>query len=78
MIMRWVDIPGPFLGNGLVNTFMLPGSRFLIMHQLDSTNGRAVFSMWSVLRGYKRDKVWSLVSSVQESVKRGLELEAEE
>jgi hypothetical protein len=39
-------------------------------------NGRAVFSMWSVPRGYRRDEVWNLVDSfVREYVKRGLEAE---
>jgi hypothetical protein len=32
-------------------------SRFLIMQQFDYNNGRAVFSAWSVPRGYKREKV---------------------
>jgi hypothetical protein len=46
------------------------------MLQSDYNNRRAVFSMWSVPRGYKRDEVWSLVDSfVRESVKRGLEVE---
>jgi hypothetical protein len=35
----------------------LLGSRFLIMQQLDYTNGRAVFSTWSFPRGYKRHKI---------------------
>jgi hypothetical protein len=35
----------------------LLGSRFLIMQQLDYNNGRAVFSTWSVPKGYKRDMV---------------------
>jgi hypothetical protein len=51
---RWVDIPGPFLGNGSVNTFPLLGSRLLIIQQLDYNNGRYVFSIWSVLRCYTR------------------------
>jgi hypothetical protein len=43
------------------------------MQQLDYNNGRAVFSTWSVTRYFKaRDEV-SSVSSVRESVKRGLE-----
>jgi hypothetical protein len=68
---------GLFLGNGSVNTYPLLGSRFLIMQQLDYNNGKSVFSMWSVPRCYKRG-TRSVVSSVQESVKRGLEPEAEE
>jgi hypothetical protein len=32
-----------FLGNGSVNTFLLLGSRFLIMQQLDYNNGNGVF-----------------------------------
>jgi hypothetical protein len=44
MTPKWADIPEPFLGNGLVNTFPLLGSRFLIMQQLDYNNGRVVFS----------------------------------
>jgi hypothetical protein len=59
---RWADIPGPFLGNGSVNTFPLLGNRFLIMQQLDYNSGRAVFSAWFALRGYKWNEVWSLVS----------------
>jgi hypothetical protein len=35
----------------------LLGNRFLIMQQLDHKNGRAVFSMWSMPRGCKWDKV---------------------
>jgi hypothetical protein len=38
--------------------------------QLDYNNGKAVFSTWSVPKGYKRDKE-SLVSFVRESVKKG-------
>jgi hypothetical protein len=71
------QIPRPFLGNGLVNTFLLLGSRFLITQLLDYNNGRTVFSTWCVEMLQARDKV-SLVSSVWESVKRGLESEAEE
>jgi hypothetical protein len=41
------------MGNGSVNTFLLLGSRFIIMQQLDFNNGVAVFSMWSVLNSYK-------------------------
>jgi hypothetical protein len=57
MTTRWADITVPFLGNGSVNTFPLLSSRFLIMQQLDYNIGKAVFSTWSVLRGYKEDKV---------------------
>jgi hypothetical protein len=52
-----VDIPGPFLGNGSVNTFLLLGRNFLIIKKLGYNNGRAVFSAWSVPRGYKQDGV---------------------
>jgi hypothetical protein len=46
------------------------------MQQSDYNNGRAVFSTWSVPRGYKQDEVWSLVDSfVRESVQRGPEVE---
>jgi hypothetical protein len=76
---KWADIPGPFLGTGSVNTFRLLGSGFLIILQLDYNNGRAVFSTWSVPRSYKRDEVPSLVDgSVLESMRTGLESEAEE
>jgi hypothetical protein len=34
----------------------LMGRRFLIMQPVDYNNGKAVFSTWSVLRDYKRDK----------------------
>jgi hypothetical protein len=55
----------------------LLGSRFLILQQLDYTNGRTVFSMWSMSRCYKQGT--KLVdSSVQQSVRTGPELEAEE
>jgi hypothetical protein len=67
----------PFLGNGSLNTFPLLGSSFLIMQQLDYKNGRAVFSTWSVPRCYKQGIRLEL-SSVRESVKRGLDPEAEE
>jgi hypothetical protein len=43
MTVRLQDIRGMFLDNGLVNTFPLLGSRFLIMKQLDYNNGRTVF-----------------------------------
>jgi hypothetical protein len=45
MTTRGADIPGWFLGNGLVNTFLFLGSRFLIMQQLDYNNERAMFSV---------------------------------
>jgi hypothetical protein len=54
--------------------FPLLGSRFLIMQQLDYSDGGAVFYVWSLPRCYNRE-VWSLVSnhlivsSVRESVK---------
>jgi hypothetical protein len=76
--VRWSDIPGSFLGNGSANTFPLLGNSFLIMQQLGYNNGRAVFFTWSVPRGYKRDEVWRVVSSVRESVEKGLEPEAKE
>jgi hypothetical protein len=62
--MRWADIPGPFLGNGSVNTFPLLVSRYLIMQQLDYNTGRTVFSTWSVPGDYKGNEVWSLVESM--------------
>jgi hypothetical protein len=40
-------------------------------------NNRTVFSVWSVPRCYNRE-VWSLVSSVREFLKRGLDPRAEE
>jgi hypothetical protein len=43
-----------FLGSSVVNTFMLLGSRFLIMQPLRYNSGRSVFSVWSVLRCYKQ------------------------
>jgi hypothetical protein len=69
--VRQANIPDQFLVNGLVNTFLLLGSRFLIMEQLDYNSGRAVFSMWPMLRGYNQDEVCILEligSSVEESV----------
>jgi hypothetical protein len=53
-----------------VNTFPLPGSRFLIMQQLDYNNGNGVF-----LLGPCRDvisKGQSQLSSVWQTVKTGL------
>jgi hypothetical protein len=75
--MIWVDIPGLFLGSGSVNTFPLLGNRFLITQQLDYNSGIAVFSTWFMPRCYKQG-MRSVDSSVEESVKRGLEPEAEE
>jgi hypothetical protein len=47
------------------------------MQQLNYNSGRAVFSTWSVPRGYKQDEIWILVqlrvSSVRKSVKTGPE-----
>jgi hypothetical protein len=54
MKARWVDIAGSSLGNGSVNTLPLLGNRFLTILQFDFSNGRAVFSMWSVPRCYKQ------------------------
>jgi hypothetical protein len=54
---KWADIPWPFLGNGSGNPSPLLGITLLIMQYLDYNNGRAVFSMLSVSRGYKRDEV---------------------
>jgi adenosylcobinamide amidohydrolase len=51
----------------------LLGSGFLILQKLDYSTGRDVFSTWPVLRSYKPDDIWSLVSSVLESVNIGLE-----
>jgi hypothetical protein len=64
---RWLCKQWPFLGNGSVNMFLLLGSRFLIMHQLDYNNGKCVF-----LRGPCRDVISKgrsqlRVSSVRES-----------
>jgi hypothetical protein len=64
---RWADIPGPFLGNGLVNTFAQQQTR---TQQLYS-NTETVFSAACTEMLQARDKV--RVSSVWESVKRGLE-----
>jgi hypothetical protein len=69
-------VPGPFLGNGSVNTFQLLGSSFLIMQQLDYNNGRAVFYVVRVEMSQASKKV-NLVSSVRETVNKGLEPEAE-
>jgi hypothetical protein len=40
---RWLCKQQPFLGNSLVNTFLLLGSRFLIKPQLDYNNENGVF-----------------------------------
>jgi hypothetical protein len=47
------------------------------MQQLEYNDGRGVFYAVRAMMLYARDTV-SLVSSVRESVKRGLEAEAEE
>jgi hypothetical protein len=62
-------MPGPFLGNGSVNTFPLL-----------SSNGRVVFSTWSMPRPINETMFGAELvdSSVYESVKRGLEPETEE
>jgi hypothetical protein len=41
-------------GQRLCKTFPFLGSRFLIKQQLNSNNGRPVFSMWSLPRCYKQ------------------------
>jgi hypothetical protein len=62
--------------------FPLLGRRFLIMQQLDYNSGRAVFSIvvraerLLERRGFEHSQL--IVSSIQESVRRGLELEEEE
>jgi hypothetical protein len=66
---REMDIPGPFLVNGSVNTFPQQKTR--------TKHSKAVFSMWYVPRCYKQGTRLKL-SSVWESVKRRLEPEAEE
>jgi hypothetical protein len=58
--------------------FPMLGSRFLIMQQLDYNNGRSMFSKWSLPRCYKQGISQFIVSSVRESVKRGLKPEADE
>jgi hypothetical protein len=67
---RWLCKRRPFLGNISVNTFPLLGSRFLIMQQLNATNSRTVFSMWSMPRCYKQGtklvdrSVWEAVKKI--------------
>jgi hypothetical protein len=70
---EWLCKQRLFLGSGLINTFLLLGSRFLIMQQLDYNNGNGMFSVWSMLKYYTQGAKdsWEL-SSVQETVKRGL------
>jgi hypothetical protein len=58
-------MPGPFLGNGSVNTFPLLGSRFLIIQQLNYNNGTAVFFAGSMPTGCKRDDGWSLDENIK-------------
>jgi hypothetical protein len=77
MTASWADVPGTFLDNGLVHTSPLLGSRFLIIQQLDYNSGRPVSSTWYVPICYKQG-TRSFDSSVRESVKKGLEAEAEE
>jgi hypothetical protein len=48
------------------------------MQQLDSNNGRAMFSTWSVQDVISKGQGQLIISSVQESVKRGVEPEADE
>jgi hypothetical protein len=66
MTMRRAYIPGPFLGNGSENT--LPQQQALMQPCGCVVCGKML---------YARDKV-TAGSSVWESVKKGLELEAEE
>jgi hypothetical protein len=63
-------------GNGSVNTFLPLGSRFLITQKLDYKI-EELFPAWSVPRCYNQG-TRSVDISVLESVKRGLESEAEE
>jgi hypothetical protein len=53
-------MPGPFLGKDSVNTFPLLGSRFLIMKQLDYSDQRAAFSMWTVPKCCRQGTVLEL------------------
>jgi hypothetical protein len=80
MIARWVDIPEPFLGNGSIKKFPLPGNKFLIMQQ-DYNNGRVVF-LCGPCRGVisKGEGQFNQlkVSSVWEPVKGVLQRKAEE
>jgi hypothetical protein len=62
---RWVDIPGPLLDNGSLNTFH--------SNRHEHNNRRAVFN---VVRADVLSEMYK-VSSVQEFVKRELEPEAE-
>jgi hypothetical protein len=52
---RWLCKQRPLLCNGWINTFPLPGSRFLILQ--DYNNGHGVFSTWSVPRCYNQDSL---------------------
>jgi hypothetical protein len=71
---RWADIPGQFLGNGSVHTFQ--------QQRIDAQQWRYCWKWcvpaWSVPRSYKDNNWGDQVSSVRESVRRGLEPEAEE
>jgi hypothetical protein len=69
-----MDIPGPFLNNGSLNTF--PRQR--IGGQQWRYCCKQGVSAWFVSMGYKKDNWDDQVSSVRESVKRGLEPEAQE
>jgi hypothetical protein len=54
-IPKWLFCKqGMFLANSLINTFLLLASRVLIMEQLGYNNENTVFSIWSMLRCYKR------------------------
>jgi hypothetical protein len=62
---KWADTAGPFLGNGSVNTSESTRNN-------RDTAGNGMFSTSSVPRSYKEDNWGYQVSSVRESVKRGL------
>jgi hypothetical protein len=51
---QWLCKQRPLLGNSSVDTFLLLGSRFLIMQQLVYNNGNRVISLWSMPRCYKQ------------------------
>jgi hypothetical protein len=65
---RWLSKQQPFLDSGLVNTFLLLGSRFLIMQHLDYSSGRTFFFLRGLCRdviGKGRQLIVSLYGSLQ-------------
>jgi hypothetical protein len=73
IIKWWLHKQRSFLRNSWVNTFMLIGSRFLIMQQLNYNNGNRVFLCGLCQDIISKGQSQLRVSSVWRSVKKGPE-----